>query len=90
MIYLSRSIRAGSVPGWRASQRWMEEEEQGDEGITWTLVKQLNGPSGGYRVRVKWVKKLLRLNGETRFSRLASLIIRRIARRPSNASCLLP
>ena len=54
----------------------MEEEEQGDEGITWTLVKQLNGPSGGYRVRVKWVKKLLRLNGETRFSRLASLIIR--------------
>lgn len=68
----------------------MEEEEQGDEGITWTLVKQLNGPSGGYRVRVKWVKKLLRLNGETRFSRLASLIIRRTARRPSNASCLPP
>lgn len=58
----------------------MEEEEQGDEGITWTLVKQLNGPSGGYRVRVKWVKKLLRLNGETRFSRLASLIIRRTTR----------
>lgn len=65
----------------------MEEEEQGDEGITWTLVKQLNGPSGGYRVRVKWVKKLLRLNGETRFSRLASLIIRRTTR-CSDVSCL--
>lgn len=72
MIYLLRSIRAGRSPlaGSEASRRWMEEEEEGDEGITWTLVKQLNGLSGEYRVRVKWVKKLLRLNGETRFSRV--------------------
>lgn len=49
----------------------MKGEEEDDEEITWTLVKQLNGLSGEYRVRVKWVKKLLRLNGETRFSRVA-------------------
>lgn len=30
-------------PFFRASDRGTEEE--GDEGITWTLVKQLNGPS---------------------------------------------
>lgn len=88
MIYLSRSIRAlPGLPSLLASLlsfsplslvRPDRGTEEGDEGITWTLVKQLNGPSEEEergrkqeerrvpRVRVKWLKKSLRLNGASK------------------------
>lgn len=92
MIYLSRSIRAlpdlpspfplPPIPplSLALARRDRGTEEEGDEGITWALVKQLNGPpserrrerkkargkEGGTPVRVKWLKKSLRLNGASK------------------------